>query len=1160
MNNCRVFSIVVCLTYAITLFAQDLNLREVKTPVGIFSGFVGGMAQDKSGFIWLASKGGLIRYDGYSFKKFAPKENSDFRLETIYIDHQGVFWLPAWLNGLYRYDPVRDSFTHFKHDPLDSKSISEGYVRAVTEDNDSILWIGTHGGLNRFDRSSNTFIKYVHNFEDAQSISSNIVRVIYNDKQGSLWIGTGSSWPGEGTPEDGGLNRMDKKSGKFIRYVHDPASPFSLSNNKVQALFEDNKGVFWIGTGGDGLHTLDRNTGKITRHPYDPRQPKKLSRTEPKTNVFPPYISFINEDAKGNIWIGTLDNGFTVFNPSTQIASHYPAGPNGPANTWSCLNTSDGNLFISTFSNSLFKLDVLHQDIPFFPVDANITAIRMDTSQQLWIGTDNGLMVRNIHSGVTRTFIHQNENPNSLSNNLVNSIHRDRTGTIWIGTRNGLNRYDPVTRSFKRFLYQLQPPPFNSQEININSISDSHSDSMWVALNDLGLVLMDKNTGRFRHFVHDPLDSQSLSGNFVSAIINEPSGNLWVGTWIFKGLNYLDIQSGKVYRFLPNSSIADLFYDSSGNIWVSTDLGVFKKTKARSDFIKVPLKDDFNLNEVFGKFLEDHERNIWVTTFSGIIKIKQGNSPLTFYKLNANPMSAYNNSAFMDEEGDLYIRTDHGYYVFPKEGISINPIAPQIVITDLIINKKSGGESENFFKHGIKLDSGVKLKYNQNTFKFYFTGIHYSLPEANLNYYKLENHDQEWQPAQDSRTANYYNLQPGKYLFRVKAISNDGIQAEQSIPVRIFPPWWLTWWAYTIYALLFIFSIRWFINYRSQALKNENLELEKKVTHRTAELNSSLEKLKATQSQLVQSEKMASLGELTAGIAHEIQNPLNFVNNFSEINADLLDELKNEINEKNETGLHLLASLKENEYKILQHGKRADAIVKGMLQHSQKSSGVKEPTNINALAEEYYRLAYHSYISTLSKEKLSTEIKLITDLDDSLPLVNVIPQDIGRVLLNLYHNAFWFSSVALAKEEFSSTKATEDKSDLSTGNAMKVETSSDAIGFGRRLSAKDRFLSSDLSTNNAMKVEALAKEGTITLITKNLGDRIEIRIRDNGPGIPPNIMDKIFQPFFTTKPAGQGTGLGLSLAYDIVTKGHNGTLKVSSEEGQGSEFIIQLPV
>ncbi|HKC36048.1 MAG TPA: ATP-binding protein, partial [Chitinophagaceae bacterium] len=266
-------------------------------------------------------------------------------------------------------------------------------------------------------------------------------------------------------------------------------------------------------------------------------------------------------------------------------------------------------------------------------------------------------------------------------------------------------------------------------------------------------------------------------------------------------------------------------------------------------------------------------------------------------------------------------------------------------------------------------------------------------------------------------------------------------------------------------------------------------------------LNQTVDSLKKTQTQLIQSEKMASLGELTAGIAHEIQNPLNFVNNFSEVNAELIDELEQEIDKGNLNEVRSIAKdIKENEQKINHHGKRADAIVKGMLQHSRSSSGVKEPTDINELADEYLRLAYHG----LRAKDKSFNASFKANLDNNIDKVNIIPQDIGRVLVNLINNAFY------------------------------------AVGEKRK------------QTRNGY-------EPTVTVTTKKMDGKVEVSVKDNGNGIPQKVLDKIFQPFFTTKPTGEGTGLGLSLSYDIITKGHGGELKVETKEGEGSEFIIQLP-
>ena len=247
-------------------------------------------------------------------------------------------------------------------------------------------------------------------------------------------------------------------------------------------------------------------------------------------------------------------------------------------------------------------------------------------------------------------------------------------------------------------------------------------------------------------------------------------------------------------------------------------------------------------------------------------------------------------------------------------------------------------------------------------------------------------------------------MPPGNYILHVKAFDADGDLSEKSISIIIQSPWWKTGWAYTIFALLIFVAIWGFINYRSRKIRMENQLLEEKVTRRTNQLNQSLEELKSTQSQLIQSEKMASLGELTAGIAHEIQNPLNFVNNFSEINKELLVEMNDEIEKGNFEEVKSIAKdLIDNEEKISHHGKRADAIVKGMLQHSRSSTGAKESTDINALADEYLRLSYHG----LRAREKAFNSTMKTDYDQTIGKVNMIPQDIGRVLLNIYNNAFY---------------------------------------------------------------------------------------------------------------------------------------------------------
>ncbi len=320
-------------------------------------------------------------------------------------------------------------------------------------------------------------------------------------------------------------------------------------------------------------------------------------------------------------------------------------------------------------------------------------------------------------------------------------------------------------------------------------------------------------------------------------------------------------------------------------------------------------------------------------------------------------------------------------------------------------------------------------------------------------------------------------------------INEQEVQLEQQRIIQIL---------YISIAVLLLASLIGMLNSRMKIRRKQ-----KQVEESKAELQQSLENLKATQSQLIHAEKMASLGELTAGIAHEIQNPLNFVNNFSDVSVDLIDELNEEMVAGNQTdATDIAGDLKQNLQKIQHHGERASSIVRGMLEHSRAGNNTKEPTDINALADEYLRLAYHG----LRAKDKSFNAGFHADLDEQLPNINAVAQEMGRVLLNLINNAF---------------------------HAVSAKVLANADSDHKPL---------------------------VIVSTRRVKDSIEISVKDNGSGIPEDIREKIFQPFFTSKPSGEGTGLGLSLSYDIITKGHGGEIKVDSKENEGTEFIIVLPI
>jgi signal transduction histidine kinase len=398
------------------------------------------------------------------------------------------------------------------------------------------------------------------------------------------------------------------------------------------------------------------------------------------------------------------------------------------------------------------------------------------------------------------------------------------------------------------------------------------------------------------------------------------------------------------------------------------------------------------------------------------------------------------------------------------------------------------GHTDSAIYYGKQaLNIALPMKYNKEKMQSYFLlskAYEKISPENALAYYKFA------MATKDSLYNQEKQRQILSYKFNEELRQNEIKNAEQQIKNRnnIFMLL-----SVLVCALLFVvFLIR---NNKHKQKLNTLLQ------HQKEELQSTLEHLKATQSQLIQSEKMASLGELTAGIAHEIQNPLNFVNNFSEVSQELVDELQQELEAGDTTEAKALTEdIKQNLSKIHHHGKRADSIVKNMLQHSRSSAGERQLTDINALADEYLRLAYHG-LRAKDKE-FNADFKL--EADPTVGKVEVVPQEIGRVLLNLFNNAFYAVS--------------QKKAQLNGQYQPQVRVT-----------------------------------------TKALAEKVEIRVKDNGTGIPESIKSKIFQPFFTTKPTGEGTGLGLSLSYDIITKGHGGQFEVQSKEGQYTEFTIKLP-
>ena len=1054
---------------------------------------------DKIGNLWFGTNGGGVsRFDGKSFTNYTMAQGLvNNSVLAITQDKEGNLWFGT-AAGLSKYDGIK--FTNY----TTNQGLVSNFIHDLRQDKAGNLWICTFGGVSKYDGKSFT------NYTTDQGLASNIVMCIVEDNAGNLWFGT----------QGGGAIKYDGKS--FTNYT----TGQGLSNNNVFSITQDKAGNIWFGTS-EGLSKY--NGSSFTNYTTE----QGLAGNN---------IYGIMQDRKGNIWLGTNGRGVSKYDGNG--FTNYTTAQGLPSNTIrSSIQDRDGNVWFCTTGGGISKYDnggLTNYTSGLGLSGYVVLCIMKDNAGNLWFGTEGEGISKYDGSRFTNYSSAQ-----GLAGNNVWFIMQDRTGNIWFSTYAGVSKYDG--NSFTTYT-KAQGLAGNS----VMSIVQDTAGNMWFSTLGEGVSKYDGSS--FTNYT----TSQGLPSNSIYSSMLDKAGNIWFGT-IGGGVSKYDGRNFTNYttsQGLPSNSIYSSMIDRNGNLWFGTDDGLSKYNG--NSFRKYTTDSGLADNTIYA-IAEDSIRNIiWFGTNLGLSGLKQysssnGNSESNLFEIFNNntgyPIKDLNNNALcIDNKGILWAGCgDNKLIRFDYTAInkSTRPLNLEIqnvkvnnenicwnnlrhksqtnkaadslamlnemvatfgkVLSPLVLDnmhKKYGDIRFDGITRFYPVPVNLVLPYEDNNLTFEFAAIEPAMPKQVKYQYKMEGYDKDWSPLTNNTSAVFGRIMEGDYTFKLKALSPFGIWSEAEYTFKVLPPWQRTWWAYTIFALSFI-GIIWGLLYsHSQKLRRENRILEETVAHRTNQLEKSLEELKSTQAQLIQSEKMASLGELTAGIAHEIQNPLNFVNNFSEVNRELIEELKEEAKSGHNNEVIAIAdNISANEEKIIHHGKRADAIVKGMMQHTQTSSGQKELTDINALADKYLRLSYHGFHA----KDTSFDATIHNDFDESIGKVNIIPQDIGRVLLNLYNNAFY-------------------------------------------------------AVNEKKKQQPDGYEPSVSVSTKKKGDKVLLTVKDNGNGIPQNVIDKIFQPFFTTKPTGEGTGLGLSLSYDIITKEHRGTIKANTREGEFAEFIIQLPI
>lgn len=859
---------------------QPVFFNKVQPPSGKNFIHITGMVQDKLGYMWLASKNGLFRYDGYQLVQYrndpldANSLGSD-DLETICIDQKGILWIGTFSNGLDRLDPGTGRFTHYRNDPANPSSICSNTILSLCVDKEGTLWVGTQG-LERFNPEKNSFIHYKNYADDPSSLSYDEVRTIYEDRKGELWIGTGSVYGPFGTnPLLGGLNRMDKKTGRFTRYMNDPADPHSLINNKVRAIFEDSKGNFWIGTAGDGLHRMDRATGKFERYPYDPLHPAKLSRPKLKKAPYYDHITFITEDVTGRLWIGSSESGINYYNPENQRVTHFETGNDTAGSfhdysAWWTYTSREGVLWISTLHGSLYRINPLQGSIPFHPVaGSGVTAIFQEADLTKWIGTAHeGLVQSDRYDKILKSYSNDITDARSISANDISCIAKDKEGRMWIGTfSNGINEFNTEKKIFTRYTSEKG----NAASLPSNTVLTIYpgpANKLWLGT-FMGLSCFDLTTRKSRNFLFYPGDHRETGRNVVTSVLKDNNGQWWAGCWNKGGVQQFDPNTGKAVAYLQGASIICLLEDHAGVLWAAGNEGLYKYVKEKNIFqrFKEPafLSDANNLMNL----LEDEKGNIWITSEAGILLLNRRRNETTLfgksYGIKGNELFAL--TGYIGPDKKIYFGERTGYYGFAPDELARGMKAPSIILSEFrIADVVIVPGQESLLQQPLNNTASIRLNYDQHVFSFSFAGIDYSNPEDNRHLFMLENYDADWNLAGTDRKATYYNVPPGKYIFRVKVVNSYGVWTSKSIEVIITPPWWKTWW-FRITAVLFIITVFYsIIRWRLRQKFNRQLERSEKEKQ-LAELRQKTGEL----------EMQALRAQMNP---HFVFNSLNAINNF----------------------------------------------------------------------------------------------------------------------------------------------------------------------------------------------------------------------------------------------------------------------------------------
>jgi signal transduction histidine kinase/ligand-binding sensor domain-containing protein len=1068
---------------------------------------------DSDGMIWFGLGNGVAKYDSENLEIYANEQGVEGKfINWLHEDSKGRIWMVGNQGSI----SVMDKKSKLVYELTSSYPLVQRYT--VKEDANGLMWIANNGtGVDIINLEEKIFWK----FETKNGLLNESIIDLLMDSKGLVWICTGK-----------GINIIDTANHTNTKLPNEG----SLGTKNLISAFEDRDNNIWlIGVG--GIEIL--NPSKTATSLFSKENVKNANG----------IVNSVFEDRSGNFWIGS-DNGIVYkYSKNKRLITKFIVQPTEATDKWmyNIQEDDQGQIWVVCAQGGIYKLDVNG----YRPGNYNsthglssdfVTATIESDDGKIWIGTNTGI---DIYNPENKTLKHLGVEE-GLLDGFISTLFRDSKNRIWVGTRTGFSIIDPETGTIKN-----QKLTTEQRFRSIFSIAEKPSEEFWFVFGSGEILNLNKDQSAYKTLV----GKDSLLNSSRKQWIAQSNNNyLLIGDSKY-GIYKIDPDKKLRWRLSEESGLISnityaLEFDDQNNLWVATDRGVQMIDESNHKITTFTIREGLPASDVYDIIFNDNK--VFLATSKGLTILEQKNDENAHWNVKTigknqglDYLDFFWHSLTFDKNGRLWAGVENHILTvmdapnndtntYPAVITSLNIFDKKLIFSDKKQTQEKYSAQDTIWEyrknnfsikdptiidssyqtaHKITWDGldelynlpiGLTLPSDQNYLSFNYNGRQFSNQDKLVYRYILEGIDKQWSAINNKTTSeNYRDLPPGNYTFKVASKGFNGVWSQPvEFSFSITPPWWQTWWAYLGYLMVLGLLAKQIHNY--QKAKTVRIEREKsreKELAQAKEIEKAYTELKATQSQLIQSEKMASLGELTAGIAHEIQNPLNFVNNFSEINSELIEEMKEELDKGNLEEVQSLANhINENEKKIMFHGKRADSIVKGMLQHSRISNGKKELTNINALADEYLRLAYHG----LRAKDKSFNATMVTDFDESVGNVEIIPQDIGRVILNLITNAFY---------------------------VVDEKKKSDVANYAP----------------------------TVTVSTKNRDKNVEIKVTDNGNGIPESILSKIFEPFFTTKPTGKGTGLGLSMSYDIINQSHGGNLTVETKQGLGTTFTITLP-